>query len=171
MNDDDRTKEALFRHAILGDVLSRKLRWGELRPLLTELSEKTFEDYRGRPRQMAYSTLEEWFYKHRHGGFEGLKPLSRSDQGCSRRLTPDLEQLVVDLKREDPGRSAPLILRELELAGRINRGAMSVTRSNECCAATGCRAPRWRWTYLHAFAGKPRCAGSCGRLMLCTALC
>ena len=126
MNDDDRAKEALFRHAVLGDVLSRKLRWGELRPLLTELSEKTFEDYRGRPRRMAYSTLEEWLYKHRHDGFEGLKPQSRSDEGCSRRLSPELGQLVIDLKREDPGRSAPLILRELELAGRINRGAMSV---------------------------------------------
>jgi putative transposase len=126
MNDDDHTKEALFRHAVLGDVLSRKLHWGELRPLLTELSEKTFEDYRGRSRRMAYSTLEEWFYKHRHDGFEGLKPLSRSDAGCSRRLSPELEQLVIDLKREDPGRSAPLILRELQLAGRINRGAMSV---------------------------------------------
>jgi hypothetical protein len=74
MNDDDRTKEALFRHAVLGDVLSRKLRWGELGSLLTELSEKTFEDYRGRPRRMAVGTLEEWFYKHRQGGFEGLKP-------------------------------------------------------------------------------------------------
>jgi len=63
MNDDERTKEALFRHAILGDLLSRKLRWGQLRPLLTELSEKTFEDYRGCPRQMAYGTLEEWLYK------------------------------------------------------------------------------------------------------------
>ena len=103
MNDDDRTKEALFRHAVLGDVLSRKLKWGELRPLLTELSEKTFEDYRGRPRRMAYGTLEEWFYKHRQNGFEGLKPLSRSDEGCSRRLSSELEQLVIDLKREDLG--------------------------------------------------------------------
>ena len=40
MNDDDRTKEALFRHAMLGDLLSRKLRRGELRPLLTDLCAK-----------------------------------------------------------------------------------------------------------------------------------
>ena len=126
MNDDDRIKEALFRHAVLGDILSRKLRWGELRPLLTELSEKTFEDHLGRPRRMAYGTLEEWYYKHRQNGFESLKPLPRSDQGCSRRLSPELEQLVIDLKREDPGRSASLILRELELAGHINRGELSV---------------------------------------------
>jgi putative transposase len=126
MDEDDRTKEALFRHAILGDMLSRKLRRGELHLLLTDLSEKTFEDHRGRPRHMAFATLEEWFYKYRHGGFEGLKPTSRSDQGRSRQLSEEIEQLVVDLKREDPGRSAPLILRELELAGRIDRGATSV---------------------------------------------
>ena len=69
MNDDDRTREALFRHAVLGDLLSRKLRRGETRLLLTELSHKTFEDHRGRLRCMAYGTLEEWYYKHRHGGF------------------------------------------------------------------------------------------------------
>jgi len=142
MNDDDRTKEALFRHAILGDLLSRKLRWGQLRLLLTDLSEKTFEDYRGRLRRIAYSTLEEWFYKHRHGGFEGLKPLPRSDQGCSRRLSPEIEQLVIDLKREDPGRSAPLILRELELAGRINRGAMSVYPIQRLLRRQGLSGPR-----------------------------
>lgn len=66
MNDDDRTKEALFRHAVLGDVLSRKLKRGEFGRLLAELSETTFEDYRGRHRRMAVSTLEEWFYRHRH---------------------------------------------------------------------------------------------------------
>lgn len=142
MNDDDRNKEALFRHAVLGDILSRKLRWGELRPLLTELSEKTFEDQRGRPRRMAYGTLEEWYYKHRQNGFESLKPLARSDQGCSRRLSPELEQLVIDLKREDPGRSAPLILRELELAGRINRGEMSVYPIQRLLRNKGLSGPR-----------------------------
>jgi hypothetical protein len=126
MDDDARTKEALFRHSVLGDLLSRKLRRGELRPLFKELSEKTYEDYFGRPRRIAPSTLEEWYYQHKHEGFEGLKPLSRCDEGRSRRLPAELVRLVLDLKREDPGRSAPLILRELELSGRISRGHMSV---------------------------------------------
>lgn len=142
MNDDDRTKEALFRHAVLGDLLSRKLQRGEMRPLLQELSQKTFEDYRGRFRRMAFGTLEEWYYKHRHNGFEGLKPLSRSDQGSSRRLTPELDQLIIDLKREDPGRSAPLILRELELAGRISRGHMSVYPIQRLLRHHGLSGPR-----------------------------
>jgi putative transposase len=153
MNDDDRTKEALFRHAILGEVLSRSLRKGELRPLLTELSGKTFEDYQGRSRQMAYKTLEEWLYKYRNGGFDALKPQPRCDQGQSRILTPDLEQLIVDLKREDSGRSAPLIVRELELAGRIARGQASVSAIRRVLRRKGLSVPkmeldvaaRYRW--------------------------
>ena len=153
MNDDDRTKEALFRHAILGEVLSRSLRRGELRLVLIGLSEKTFEDYQGRPRRIAHKTLEEWLYKYRRGGFEALKPQSRSDQGSSRSLPPEIEQLVVDLKREDPGRSAPLILRELELAGRISRGQASVSAIQRLLRHRGLSGPkmeldvpaRYRW--------------------------
>jgi transposase InsO family protein len=142
MNDDARTQEALFRHAVLGDLLSRKLRRGELRPWLSKLSQKTFEDYRGRPRRMAWGTLEEWYYKYRRYGFEGLKPLPRSDRGCSRCLSPEIEQLVLDLKREDPGRSASLILRELELAGRLNRGQISVYPIQRLLRRRGLSGPR-----------------------------
>ena len=167
MNDDERTKEALFRHAILGDVLSRKLKWGELGPLLAELSEKTFEDYRGRARRMAASTLEEWLYKHRQSGFEGLKPLSRSDEGSSRRLSPDLQQLVIDLKREDPGRKAPLILRELELAGRINRGDMSVYPIQRLLRRHGLSGPRMELDVPARFRWQ---ASMCGELWQADAL-
>jgi len=167
MNDDDRTKEALFRHAVLGDLLSRKLRRGEIRPLLTELTQKTFEDFRGRFRRMAYSTLEEWYYRYRHDGFEGLKPLTRSDQGCSRCLTPELEQLVIDLKREDPGRTAPLILRELELAGRISRGHMSVYPIQRLLHHHGLSGPRMETDVAARFRWE---ASMCGELWQADAL-
>ncbi len=167
MNEDDRTKEALFRHAILGDLLSRNLRRGELHLLLTDLSEKTFEDHRGRPRHMAFATLEEWFYKYRHDGFEGLKPLSRSDQGHSRSLSEELEQLVIDLKREDPGRSAPLILRELELAGRINRGETSVHTIQRLLRRRGLSGPRMELDAPARFRWQ---ASMCGELWQADAL-
>lgn len=142
MNDDDRTQEALFRHAILGDLLTRPLRRGELRSSLAQLSEKTFEDYRGRCRRMAAKTLEEWFYKYRREGFEGLKPAPRCDQGQSRSLTPELQQLILDLKREDPDRSAPLIRRELELAGRLSRHQVSVSAVQRLLKHHGLSGPR-----------------------------
>ena len=128
MTDDERNQEALFRHAILGDVLSRNPRRGQLRPALKQLAQQTYQDRHGRSRRVVYKTLEEWHYKYRTGGFEALKPRPRKDRNRSRVLTEDLQQLILDMKREDPGRSAPLILRKLELAGRIRVGQASDPR-------------------------------------------
>src|SRR5712691_9294211 len=127
MTDDERNQEALFRHAILGDLLSRTLRRGQLRPALKHLAQQTYPDHHGRSRRVAYKTLEEWYYKYRNRGFDALKPRPRSDRGLSRVLSKDLGQLIVEMKREDVGRSARLILRELELAGRIRHNQVSVS--------------------------------------------
>ena len=42
MNDEERDREALFRHAVLGELLSRNLRRGELRPALERLAEESY---------------------------------------------------------------------------------------------------------------------------------
>src|SRR5207244_860962 len=154
MNEDERNQEALFRHSILGELLSRKLRPGELRPALKQLTQKTYEDQHGRSRHVAYKTLEEWgYYRYRNRGFEALKPRPRSDRGLSRVLSKDVEQLIVEMKREDVGRSARLILRELELAGRIRHGEVSVSVVQRLLRGRGLSGPqlelehaaRYRW--------------------------
>jgi transposase InsO family protein len=142
MTDDDRNREALFRHAILGDVLSRSLRRGQLRPALNEIAGQTYEDDRGRRRRVAYKTLEEWYYRYRKGGFEALKPRPRVDQNTSRVLSGDVQQLILDMKREDPGRSAPLIVRELELAGQLRVDQVSVSVVQRLLRRHGLSGPR-----------------------------
>ena len=57
MTDDERNHEALFRHAILGDVLSRNPRRGQLRPALKQLAQQAYQDPHGRMRRVAYKTL------------------------------------------------------------------------------------------------------------------
>jgi len=54
MTEEERNEEALFRHAILGDVLSRNLRRGQLRFELKQLAQQTYQDHHGRPRRVAY---------------------------------------------------------------------------------------------------------------------
>jgi hypothetical protein len=142
MTEEQRTEEALFRHAILGDVLSRNLKRGQLRPALKQLAQQSWQDHRKRVRQVAAKTLEEWYYKFRKGGFEALKPRPRKDRHQSRVLSPELEQLIVDMKREDPGRSARLILRELELAGRLARKQVSVSVAQRALRRHGLSGPR-----------------------------
>lgn len=138
---DERTKEALFRYAVLGPLITTKLRRGERKRLLRELAEKTWTDPQGLPRQVAAKTLEEWLYRYRRGGLDGLVPQPRTDAGVARALSPELVTLVLDMKREDPGRSAPLIRRELELAGRLRRGQVSVSTIQRVLARAGLSGP------------------------------
>jgi putative transposase len=167
MTDEERDQEALFRHAILGDLLSRNLRRGQLRPALTHLAQQDYQDHQGRPRRAAYKTLEEWFYKYRKGGFEALKPRPRSDRNKSRVLAEDLQQLVLDMKREDPGRSAHLILRELELAGRIGAGQASESSVQRLLRRHGLSVPRMEWDHAARYRWE---AAVCGELWQADAL-
>src|SRR5215471_14404955 len=167
MTDDERNHEALFRHAILGEVLSRNPRRGQLRPALKQLAQQTYQDHHGRSRSVAYKTLEEWYYKYRNGGFEALKPKPRSDRNRSRVLAEDLQQLVLDMKREDPGRSAHLILRELELAGRIPAGQVSVSSVQRLLHRHGLSIPRMEWDHAARYRWE---AAMCGELWQADAL-
>jgi putative transposase len=167
MTDEERDQEALFRHAILGDLLSRNLRRGQLRPALTHLAQQDYQDHQGRPRRAAYKTLEEWFYKYRNGGFEALKPRPRKDRNKSRVLAEDLQQLILDMKREDPGRSAHLILRELELAGRLAAGQASVSCVQRLLHRHGLSVPRMEWDHAARYRWE---ATVCGELWQADAL-
>jgi transposase InsO family protein len=159
MTDDERNQEALFRHAILGDVLSRNLRRGQLRPALKQLAQQTYQDSQGRCRRIAHKTLEEWYYNYRKGGFEALKPKPRKDRHSSRVLSAELQQLILDMKREDPGRSARLILRELELAGRIRAGQASRSSIERLLHRHGLSVPRMEWEHTARYRWEAAGAG------------
>ncbi len=126
MNDERRKAEALFRHSVIGPLLVRDLRRGELQPALEELARQSWTGPDGRPREISWRTLEDWYYRYKREGFDALAPETRSDAGTCRVLDPEVRELVLAMKREDPGRSAPLILEELENAGRLERGQVSV---------------------------------------------
>src|SRR5947208_10082345 len=167
MTDDERNQEALFRHAILGDLLSRNLRRGQLRRTLKQLAQQTYQDHHGRSRRVAHKTLEEWYYKYRNGGFEALKPRPRKDRNSSRVLAEDLQQLILDIKRQDPGRAAQLILRELELAGRIAAGQASVSSVQRLLHRHGLSIPRMEWDHAARYRWE---AAMCGELWQADAL-
>src|SRR5207249_2853431 len=77
----------------------------------------------------------------------------RSDRNVSRVLSKDLEQLIIDMKREDVGRSARLIVRELEMAGRIQHRQVSISSVQRVLRSRGLSGPlmelehaaRYRW--------------------------
>jgi putative transposase len=142
MDDSWATREALFRYSVIGGIVSRPLLRGELTRTLSELAGKNWTGPDGRTRIVAAKTLEEWFYRYKKLGFEGLKPQPRSDRGTSKVLSPEIQELILAMKREDPGRSAPLILRELVLAGRLNGHQVSVSAIQRLLRRKGLSGPR-----------------------------
>jgi hypothetical protein len=153
-----REEEALFRLSIIGPVVNRDLKRGELRPLLEELAAKTYTGPDGNTRLFSWRTLEGWVGTYRKSGFCALLPKRRSDHGTVKVLPQTIVQLILDMKREDPGRSAPIIRRELELAGVLGGRSLSVSTINRILRRAGLSGPRmeleararYRWIAAHA---------------------
>ena len=56
----------------------------------------------GSSQPVAVRTLEDWWYAHQRGGFAALHPKKRSDRGVPRKLTPELEQLIIAQVKAQP---------------------------------------------------------------------
>jgi transposase len=64
-------------------------------------------------------TLQRWYYAYKRKGLDGLLPKLRRDRGRGRKLSPELRTLLLDIRREHPSASVPLILRVLQNDGRL----------------------------------------------------
>lgn len=143
MTADDRRRDvALFRMGVLGDIAHVELRRGELRRALKEKSETLWLCPDGRSRRFAAKTIQTWLYAYKRDGFDALYPKPRSDKGQSRAIPPDLQPLILDMKREDPGRSIELIMRELVHAGLMRAGQFSDSAVGRLLAGHGLNGPR-----------------------------
>jgi transposase InsO family protein len=124
----DRAEEvAVFRHGIISSLALREgLSHGELSASLRRISSECYRPP-GAPRTRSFSvpTLERWLYAYKKGGLEALRPSPRSDRGRGRELSPELRELLLDIRREFPTASVPLIRATLSADGRLDPGQVS----------------------------------------------
>lgn len=73
------------------------------------------------------STIERWYYRYRHNGFEHLASQPRSDRGKGRRLSPEATDRLLAMRREKPDLYVATLLRQLEREGAIEPGSTSLT--------------------------------------------
>lgn len=129
---------ALFRSEVIGALTRLELPRGELAARLEVLSQQ-----RLRPpgatvtRTFAVPTLERWYRRYKKGGLGALRPEPRADKGAARALSPEQQELVCEVRRENPSASAELILDTLVLEGRITEGAISPSAMRRLFAAKG----------------------------------
>jgi putative transposase len=129
---------AVFRSEVVGSLCRRELGHGDLRAELVALSQQRFRTPGADvTRMISIPTLERWYYAYRRGGLPALQPRPRSDRGRGRRLLAEQRQLLLDIRRENPSASVPLILRTLTLDGRLDRGAISAATVRRLYAEQG----------------------------------
>jgi len=129
---------AVFRSEVIGSLCRRELGHGDLRAELVALSGQRFRTPGAEiTRKLSVPTLERWYYAYRRGGLPALQPRPRADRGRGRRLTPEQRQLLLDIRRENPSASVPLILRTLTLDGRLDPRAISAATVRRLYAEEG----------------------------------
>jgi len=123
---DHAERVAVFRHGIIGALATRDaMSHGELAEDLRRIAEECHRPPESdRTRRFSVATLERWLYAYKKGGLEALRPSPRSDRGRGRELSPELRELLLDIRREFPTASVPLILRTLIADGRLDEGTV-----------------------------------------------
>ena len=148
MNEKQKQAIALFRMAVLGELVHTKLERGARRRLLDEQSLKLWNHPDGGTRRVSAKTIETWLYRYRAQGFDALLPSDRADKGTTRAIPAHLQELILEMKREDPGRSAVLILRELCNAGRIAQQELHASAVRRLLAREGLSGPRMKGVHV-----------------------
>ena len=134
---DHAERVALFRAQVLGPLTCTQLDRGEQAALLRELSQRRYRPP-GAKNTQTYSvpTLERWLRRYRKGGLEALRPEPRAT-GHAQALTEEQRELILEIRRERPGASVPLILSTLVAEGRIEAGAVKPAAVRRLLAAHG----------------------------------
>jgi putative transposase len=128
---------AAFRLGIVGDLLARDLSPGELQ---AELEARAKKRYRppgaASTRQFVWKTLQNWFYKAKHHGLQGLRPASRA-KGHGLTLTPETRELLLQIRREHPSAPADMILAEAVRLGVVREGELTTSTLRRVFADAG----------------------------------
>jgi len=129
---------ALFRSEIVGALTRVDLPRGELAARLELLSRERFRPPgAAATRTFAVPTLERWYRRYKRGGLAALVPAPRADKGAARTLTAAQQDLVCEIRRENPSASAELILATLVLEGRLDPRIISPSAVRRLFAGRG----------------------------------
>lgn len=114
MTEEQNKAIALFRFGVISELIGRKdIRRGEREAVIQKLSAIQWQIPGSARTRVSRSTIREWLRRYEASGrkIESLFPKGRSDSGQSRSMDPETELALVELKRQFPEASLPVILK------------------------------------------------------------
>ncbi len=127
MTMDQKQQVALFRYSVIAPLETGAADCASNNEFYRLASKKTYPGPDGKPVTVGESTIEKWHRAYNKGGFDALLPQSRSDEGVSRKITPDLQAEIRFLLKEHPRITAAEVHRILLANGSICLGQFSVS--------------------------------------------
>src|SRR2546425_6234953 len=92
-------QQALFRHAIIGELDIETLPRGERSARIAELATRTYRTPAGRERRFSARTLWTWWSAYQRHGLDGLLPQPRRDRGLLRAVSREILDAAIALRR------------------------------------------------------------------------
>jgi putative transposase len=122
MNEKEREKVALFRYGLIAPLFNGQV---DSKVYLQELEGKVHSiPYYGE-RKIAIKTIQEWLLHYRRNGFEALKPKKRGDRGNSRRLSPDDQDQILEIRKKNLHMPVSVFYEQLIERGEIEKYQIS----------------------------------------------
>jgi len=116
---------ALFRLSVLGQLISREyLAHGELKVIIQQIAATPHLIPGAKRAYVSEKTIEAWYYAYKREGIDGLAPVLRSDAGLSK-LPLELQEAIIQTKRDNLSRSISQIITLLELKGIVAKGTLN----------------------------------------------
>ena len=116
---------ALFRHGVVGDLITSDLEIGALQAELKKRAKRRYRPPGAKgTRTYHWKTLQRWLYNGREG-LAALKPESRQ-RGFGLVLEMEAREMLLDMRREHPNAAADLILGEAIRHGVVAKDAISI---------------------------------------------
>jgi len=128
MKEDIRNKIALFRYGVISPLVTGTYDDEKSKKAFFRYaSTKVYQNYLQEDTKISATTIERWYYQYKNKGFDGLKPLRRSDTGKLRKLEVDTIDQINYLKKEYPRIPATLIYQKLIDNGTITKKDVSLS--------------------------------------------
>ncbi len=149
---DPKLQRGVHRYALVGSLVHRRGRRGEVVREVTELAQSELLLPHEKRRHFSRATIYRIYKKAREGGARALVRKTRTDKGSVRAIQPETVEKLVALRTEHPWASVPVLIRTLELQKDVPAGTLCPStvrrflrqRAPQAVSAEGKRAYR-RW--------------------------
>lgn len=127
MDEDLRREIALFKFALIAPILNNTYHNKTVKEYLQEICANKYDSPTGLKKEYAPATIKEWLRLYKLKGIDGLYPRNRTDKGGSRVIKSAIKDVIVDLKTQNPIRSAKSIYQELVVKNLVKPSEISLS--------------------------------------------